>query len=113
MPSILGSNFNDFIMKVLDDFLAKIGHDKFDHHVVGALICALISFVAILQDGVIGWETVAYPTIGAVPVLLISVVKELMLDDKPDWMDVVWAMAGCLWVYAFVALGVWFNQLFV
>ena len=112
MPIVLGSYIN-FIMKLLDNFLEKIGHDKFDHHVLGALICALISFVVILQDGVIGWETVAYPTIGAVPVLLISVVKELMLDDKPDWMDVVWAMAGCLWVYAFVALGVWFNQLSV
>lgn len=110
MPCILGSNFNDFIMKVLDDFLAKIGHDKFDHHVVGALICALISFVVILQDGVIDWYAVAYPTIGAVSVLLISVVKELMLDDKPDWMDVVWSMAGCLWVYAFVAFGVLLNQ---
>lgn len=97
-------------MKLLDNFLARIGHDKFDHHVPGALICALISFVAILQDGAIGWETVVYPTIGAVFVLFISVVKEVIIDEKPDWIDVVWAMAGCLWVYAFVALGVLFNQ---
>lgn len=97
-------------MKALDDFLAKVGTDKFLHHVLGAMICALISLVAIIQDGVIEWDIVAYPTIGAVFVLIISVIKELAFDGKPDWMDVVWAMAGCLWVYLSVVIGVLFNQ---
>lgn len=111
MPGILGSNFNGFIMKVLDKFLAKLGHDKFDHHVLGALICALISFVAILQDGVIDWTAVAYPVIGSAFVLILSIVKEYALDDKADWWDIAWAMAGCLWVFAAVTVGVWFNKL--
>lgn len=97
-------------MQILDDFLAKIGHDKFDHHILGALICALFSFVAILQDGVINWYSIGYPTIGAAVVFFLSVIKEYALDDKADWMDIVWAMAGCLWVYAAVAIGVLLNQ---
>lgn len=111
MPGILGSNFNGFIMKVLDKFLAKLGHDKFDHHVLGALICALISFVAILQDGVIDWTAVGYPVIGSAVVFFISVVKEYAFDEEADWGDILAAMLGCLWVFAAVAVGVLFNQL--
>lgn len=97
-------------MKIVDDFIAKIGHDKFDHHILGVLICAMFSFVFILQDAIFDWTAVAVPLIGSIVVLFLSIVKEY-LDDKPDWMDVVWAMAGCLWVFAAVALGVLFNQL--
>ena len=96
-------------MKHLNNFLAKIGHDKFDHHVVGALICALFTFVFILQDAIFDWIAVVVPVIGSVVVLLLSIVKEY-IDDKPDWMDVVWAMLGCLWVFAAVAGGVLLNQ---
>lgn len=96
-------------MKLLDNFLAKVGVDKILHHVVGALICALFTFVIILQDAIFDWTAVTVPVIGSVVVLFLSIVKEY-IDDKPDWMDVVWAMAGCLWVFAAVAAGVLLNQ---
>ena len=96
-------------MKLLDNFLAKVGVDKILHHVVGALICALFTFVFILQDAIFDWIAVVVPVIGSVVVLLLSIVKEY-IDDKPDWMDVVWAMLGCLWVFAAVAGGVLLNQ---
>lgn len=98
-------------MKIVDDFIAKIGHDKFDHHILGALICALFSFVAILQDGVINWYSIGYPTIGVAVVFFLSIIKEYALDDKVNWGDILHAMLGCLWVFAAVALGVLFNQL--
>lgn len=98
-------------MKELDDFLVKVGTDKILHHVVGALVCALVSFVVILQEGVVDWRTVLAPTIGVVFVLFISVIKELFLDESREWKDVVWAMTGTLWVYAAVAIGVLFNYL--
>lgn len=99
-------------MKVLDDFLKKIGHDKFDHFVLGGFICSLISFVTILQEsGLIWWQQIVSVTIGAVFVLIISVIKEILFDDKPDWKDVGAAMLGCLLVYASVGLGTWFNYL--
>lgn len=99
-------------MKVLDDFLRKVGHDKFDHHVLGGFICALISFVVILQESsLLWWQKIGAVTVGAVIVLIISIIKEIMFDDKPDWKDVGAAMLGCLWVYAAVSIGVWFNYL--
>lgn len=98
-------------MKALDNFLKKIGHDKFDHHVLGALICALISLVCILQDGVVGWTAVSYPVIGSAVVFFLSVVKEYAFDDEADWGDILAAMLGCLWIFAAVAVGVLFNQL--
>lgn len=99
-------------MKIVDELLAKVGVDKILHHVLGALICALVSFVFILQDSIFDWTAVAVPTIGAVVVLFLSIIKEY-IDDEPDWMDVVWAMLGCIWVFAAVAIGVWFNHLSV
>lgn len=97
-------------MKILDDILKKVGVDKVLHHILGALICALISFVVILQEpSLLGWQKIAAVTIGAVFVLIISVLKEILFDDKPDWKDVVAAMLGCLWVYLAVGAGVWFS----
>lgn len=96
-------------MKELDNFLAKVGTDKILHHVVGALICALITFVVILQDAVTDLSAVPYVIIGTVAVLFLSIVKETVLDDKPDWMDVVWSVSGCIWVYAAVSIGILFN----
>lgn len=109
MSGILDSNFNSFIMKLVDDFLTKVGTDKVLHHVVGALICAIFSIVFIIQDAIFDWTAVAVPLIGSIVVLFLSIIKEYV-DDKPDWMDVIWAMVGCLWVFAAVALGVLFNQ---
>lgn len=86
-------------MKELDNFLEKVGVDKILHHLLGALICAFISFVVILQEGVIDWHSLSYPFIGLVAVLFLSVIKEILFDDKADWMDVVWSVAGCVWVF--------------
>lgn len=99
-------------MKVLNDFIAKLGHDKVMHFLGGGLICAIISFVVILQEsGMEWWQQIGAVTIGAVFVLIISVIKEILFDDKPDWKDVGAAMLGCLLVYASVGLGTWFNYL--
>ncbi|MCI7357083.1 MAG: hypothetical protein MSK40_05175 [Parabacteroides sp.] len=99
-------------MKVLDDFLKKIGHDKVMHFLGGGFICSLISFVTILQESGMLWgQQIGAVTIGTVFVLIISVIKEILFDDKPDWKDVGAAMLGCLWVYAAVGIGTWFNLL--
>ncbi len=84
-------------MKSLNALISKIGQDKFDHHILGALVCALISIVFILQDGVFGWIAVGYPLTSSAIIFFISVVKEYALDDKPDWGDIISAMPGCLW----------------
>lgn len=99
-------------MKVLDDFIAKFGHDKVMHFLGGGLICALISFVAILQESsLLWWQQIGSVTIGATFVLILSIIKEILFDDKPDWWDIGAAVFGCLLVYASVGLGTWFNYL--
>lgn len=107
---VLGSNFKFVEMKELDNFLEKVGVDKILHHLLGALICAFISFVVIIQEGVIDWHVLSYPFIGFVAVLFLSVIKEILFDDKADWMDVVWSVAGCVWVFIAVAIGILFVE---
>lgn len=98
-------------MKILDSFLEKVGTDKALHFLGGGFICSLITFVVILQEPLVSWEKVSAVTIGALFVLIISILKEVLLDDKPDWKDVWAAMLGSLLVYLAVALGVWFEFL--
>lgn len=97
-------------MKILDDFLAKVGTDKVLHFFGGGFICSLISFVVILQEPTLTWwQKIAAVTIGTVIVLILSIWKEWLLDKKFDWWDIFAAMTGCLWVYLAVGIGVLFE----
>lgn len=75
-----------------------IGIDKIVHFLVGALIVALVS--------PLGWSYVG----GAVLVVVfISVLKELILDDKRDWYDVLCAIIGCAFSAGVYGIIDWFN----
>lgn len=111
MPGIVGSN-NFSFMVALDNLIKKIGNDKTLHFLGGCSICSLISFVAILQEnGLTPWQKISLVLIGTVFVLILSVLKELIADDKADWYDVLASVLGCIPVYIAVGLGAWFNQL--
>lgn len=101
------------MMKELDDLVKKLGNDKVLHFLCGAWICAIITFVVILQEGgsIGSWGKVSSVLIGTAVVVFLSVVKEIFLDDKADWMDVVASVAGCITIFAAVVLGLWFNSL--
>lgn len=99
-------------MKLTDNLLKRFGTDKILHHVTGSSVCALISLVAIIQDGIIGWDILTYPVIGDVAVFLVSTVKEY-IDARFDWKDILAAMLGCIWVFMAVAAGVFLYQLSV
>ena len=112
MPGIVGSDFNFCFMKSLDNLIKKIGNDKTLHFLGGGFICSFISFIVILQEsGLTAWEKVSTVLIGTVFVLILSVLKELIADDKADWYDVLASVLGCIPVYIAVGLGAWFNQL--
>lgn len=96
-------------MTAKDSFLGKIGHDKFDHHVVGGLICSFVTIIAILQDGVINWLSLLYVLIGVIAALFAGVIKDYVIDAKADWRDVVATVSGCIWPLIAVVLGVLFN----
>lgn len=99
-------------MKELDDLVKKVGNDKVLHFLGGAWICAVISFVVMFQKcNTSSWEKISSIFVGTLVVVVLSVVKEIFLDDKADWMDVVASVAGCITIFAAVALGLWFNSL--
>lgn len=84
MPGIVGSNlnFSFSFMTALDSFIAKVGQDKFDHHLVGALICFCVSTVSILQEGSFSWDALFGVIIGTVVALFFAIVKDLIIDEK-------------------------------
>nr|DAJ02641.1 MAG TPA: putative periplasmic lipoprotein [Caudoviricetes sp.] len=99
-------------MKILDNLINKMGNDKVLHFLGGGFICSFISFVVILQEsGLTAFEQVSMVLIGTVFVLILSVLKDLIADEKADWMDVLASILGCVPVFVAVGLGAWFNQL--
>lgn len=99
-------------MKELDDLIKKVGNDKVLHFLGGGWICAVITFVSILQEGDLdSWGKISCVIIGTTVVVFLSVVKEIFLDDKADWIDVVAAVIGCVTIFASVGIGVLFNFL--
>lgn len=99
-------------MKALDNFLNRVGTDKVLHLFVGAWICAIFTIVSILQEGsLFWWQTILMSVAGTLAALFVSVIKEIFLDDKPDWKDVLWSFYGCLTVIVAVGIGVLFNYL--
>lgn len=99
-------------MKELDNLLKKVGVDKVLHLFVGAWICAIFTIVSILQEGsLFWWQTILMSVAGTLAALFLSVIKEIFLDDKPDWKDVLWTLYGSMTVIVAVGIGVLFNIL--
>ena len=90
-----------------------LGMDKIAHFGVGGLICAMFTFVAMLQDGVIGWHAMLMPFIGHVVVFIISFIKEAIVDGEFNWWDIVAAMIGCACIHISVFFGALFYTLSV
>lgn len=95
----------------MNKFIEKIGMDKVAHFGVGGLICALFTFVFILQDLYIlplipKWRIILFPLIGTIVTLFVSVLKEFFFDLKFDWKDIIAAIIGCITIFVAVAFGV-------
>lgn len=100
----------------MNNWIKKIGIDKFAHFGIGGLICAIFTFVFILQDLALivtlpAWRIMLLPTIGTIVTLIVSVIKELLFDLTADWNDLWAALIGCGFVYVSVAIGMLFNCL--
>lgn len=98
-------------MKLVDDFLAKVGADKVLHFFGGGFICAIFAFVALLQDGVYTNESLFGSVfIGTILVIVLSLIKEV-IDNDFEWKDILAALIGCLFIFASVGVGLIFNFL--
>lgn len=99
-------------MEALDKFVAKVGSCNVLHFLLGGYICALISFVVILQEGTFASPmNIAAVLIGTVAVYILAAMKEFIMDTEASWKDIWLALLGCVPVFIAVAIGVLFNYL--
>lgn len=99
-------------MESLDNFVSKVGNDKVLHFLGGGYICSLITFMVILQENFMSYgQEIESVFIGTIAVFILSAMKEMIMDSKSDWKDVLASILGCVPVFVFVALGVLFNYL--
>jgi len=95
-------------MKIVD----KIGMDKFAHFGVGGLITACVSVAMLLQEGQSSFSSpmlCALPLAGTLVTLLLSVLKELIIDSRRDWKDVLASLAGSAAYWLAHLYGVWMG----
>lgn len=95
----------------MKDLINKIGIDKVTHFSMGGLICALFTFIFLLQDfdTLEAWQVLLLPLIGTVVTFVLSIIKEFIIDEVVDWKDIIAGMLGCVPVYIAIGIGILFN----
>ena len=78
------------------NIINKIGFDKVLHFLFGALITFIIGNASALQEGVLAWGFLAMTLIGIIVTLILEFMKEFIIDDTPDWKDILATFLGCL-----------------
>ena len=93
----------------MKSFIEKIGMDKMAHFGIGGLITALFTIILIAQDMTVfsaePWRMLIAPLAGTVVNAFVSVIKELLVDDRPDWNDLMAALVGSATVFVATAIG--------
>lgn len=95
----------------MNNLINKIGIDKITHFSMGGLICALFTFIFLLQDfnTLEVWQVLLLPLIGTVVTFVLSIIKEFVIDEVVDWKDIIAGMLGCVPVYIAIGIGILFN----
>lgn len=95
--------------KFITDFVTKVGVDKCLHFSLGGLISALVSIIILLQESYTPLQLFIPPTIGAVVVFCLSIIKENMdyevKQNTFDNKDILAGILGTLTVYIAIGLG--------
>ena len=87
-------------MKELDDLIKKVGNDKVLHFLGGGWIAQLSLLYQFFRRGDLdSWGKISCVIIGTTVVAFLSVVKEIIMDDKADWFDVLASIAGCVTIF--------------
>lgn len=87
--------------------------DKQAHFGWGAMICAVFTIICLLQDidGPLSWRHLLYCIIGTVVAVVFMLIKEFVIDENTDPLDLVSTALGCIPVWLAVALGILLNIL--
>lgn len=99
-------------MKIIDSIIAKFGNDKVLHFLGGNSICSFMTFIIILQENNLSYlQKILCVAAGAVVVTILSLMKELIIDEETNWKDCLYSVLGCIPVLISVLIGVLFNYL--
>lgn len=89
----------------------KIPMDKIAHFGIGGVITAVLTLIAILQEGIMSLSFILLaPIIGHVCTFILSVIKEYIIDEYIDWNDIWSAMLGSLLIHISVVIGIVFRN---
>ena len=95
--------------KFITDFVTKVGMDKCLHFSLGGLISALVSIIILLQESLTPLELLIPPTIGAIIVFCLSLIKEYKdtrtTHNTFDNKDILAGMLGTVTVYLAIGFG--------
>ena len=85
--------------------------DKLAHFGWGAMICAAVVLVCLLQEvsGPLSWSAVWVCLIGTIVAVVLEICNDFIVDMKWDWADVVATVLGTLVIWVATAIGIWFN----
>ena len=100
----------------MNNLINKIGLDKIAHFGIGGLICAIMTFIVMIQElQNLDYKLVLLsPIAGYVVTGFVSIIKEYFFDaPNSDWKDIIAGMLGCVAVHVSVGIGVLFNILTV
>ena len=90
----------------MSNIFRNAGIDKYAHLGVGGLLCAIISTVPIMQDGILSWKALLFGLFAALVVFVASVFKEYFADKEFEWADIAYAMFGCALYLSALTLGI-------
>ena len=91
--------------------IAKIGQDKVLHFLVGSLITAFMTLIAVLQEPEIDCNTMGAPVIGLVVTAFFGFVEEKIVDTEFNIKDLIATVLGSVPIFLATFLGILFHIL--
>ena len=97
-------------MKLIDNFVSKVGNDKMLHFLVGNLITSCITFIVLIQENLTSFETLLAVIPAAIITAFVAVIKE-KLDYVFNKKDFIATVLGIIPTVICILVGVIFNIL--
>ena len=97
-------------MKLIDNFVSKVGNDKMLHFLVGNLITSCITFIVLIQENLTSFETLLAVIPAAIITAFVAVIKE-KLDDVFNKKDFIATILGIIPAVICILVGGIFNIL--
>ena len=98
------------------NFIDKIGLDRVAHFGVGGTLYAgfMLAFalanINFPTEKITLWNILLFPFVGYIIVAFAELIKEVFIDNKIDWIDVIATFAGCVFIHICTIIGYLFSR---